>query len=484
MISTLKINLTVFTSGFVLMVFEIVGSRVLAPFLGSSSVVWTSIIGVILAFMSAGYWYGGKMADKYPTAKRLAFVLVLAAIAILVMNLSKNFVLIAVTSLPINLMTKSVVCSMVLFSIPSFLMAFVTPFAIRISSSDVKNSGETAGSIYAVSTIGSIAGTFFSGFVFIALFGTNQILWSLAIVLFAIAALLSIATVKANAVWGLILILGNIYYSAKGHDYVDIDTDYSRIIITEQKHNDRDARMMSISGYVNSGMYLDHPNELVYAYTEFYDLLDVYLSDWKSAVMFGGAGYSYPKHFQNTFPDKQLDVVEIDPKITEIAEKYFSFIPDSTTHIYHQDARFFLAHSTQKYDAVLYDVLTSNLTVPFHLTTREAFEGVSNIMTGDGVLILNVIGDLNGIGSIYVKSEIKTLKEVFPQVHVFNAMGKDYVGITNNIIVALKTSKEKNELAHFSEYEHLLSSKIDVSNLEGGFVFTDNFAPANHLISK
>lgn len=434
--------------------------------------------------MSLGYWYGGKMADQYPSLKRLASVLVFAALAILAMNLGKNFVLKMISSLPMDLMFKSVLSSVILFSIPSFLMAFVTPFAIRLHIDGIEHSGETAGTIYAVSTIGSIAGTFFSGFIFIALFGTNQILWVLSIILFVLAALLAISEVKKHAVWGLILLIGNIYYSAKAHDYVDLDTDYSRVFITNYSYKERDSRFLAISGYVNSGMYLDAPNELVFEYTKYYDLVNYFNPNFKNAVMFGGAGYSYPKHFQDEFPNKQLDVVEIDPELTDIAKHYFHFTPKPNTHIIHQDARNFLADTHRKYDGVLYDVLTSNLTVPFHLTTQETFSGVSQIMTDNGVLIINVIGDLKGKSAAFIQSIIKTVNSVFPQVFVFNAMGKAYSGTTNYVIVALKSTEPFDFSIPNPEYKTYVDSKINPGKLDLGFVFTDNYAPANYLISE
>ncbi len=484
MISKYKIYLTVFISGFVLMVFEIVGSRILAPYLGSSSVVWTSIIGVILGFMSLGYWVGGKLADKHPKLNWLASVLVLAAISILIINLGKDFILYTITKFSISLIAKSLLSSVLLFSIPSFLMAFVTPFAIRLNINKVKNSGETAGTIYAISTIGSILGTFFSGFIFIAFFGTNQILWMLSIVLFLLAAIISFSVIKKHFLWSLVLLFGNIYFSVKSQNYIDIDTDYSRIFITENKYNERNARFISINGYINSGMYLDNPYELIYKYTEFYDLVDFFSKNWDNAVMFGGAGYSYPKHFQNKYPNKQLDIVEIDPSLTAIAKDYFHFEPEQSTQIIHQDARYFLSNTTNKYDAVMYDVLTSNITVPFHLTTLETFKSISNIMTNDGVLIMNLLGNLNGVGSKFIQSEIKTIKQVFSQVYVFNALGKDYNGITNYIIVAIKTSKPIKFTDSGYYYDKFLNTLIDPGNLNDGFILTDDYAPANYLISK
>lgn len=479
-----KIYLTVFFSGFVLMVFEIVGIRILAPYLGSSSVVWTSIIGVILTFMSLGYWYGGIISDKNPTLKKLSYILIFTALSFLILNLSKEFILYVIARISNNLILKSLLGSVILFSIPSFLLALISPLAIRINIKNVANSGETVGSIYAVSTIGSILGTFLSGFFFIAFVGTNQILWALSIVLFILASIIAMDTVKKYFILSISLLIGNLLSSFIPNENVDLDTDYSRIIITESDYKNRAARFMAINGYVNSGMYIDNPTELIYEYAHFYDLVDYYLPNSKNAIMFGAGAYSYPKHFQEKFPKKQLDIVEIDPTLTKIAKEYFHFNPKPSTNIIHQDARYFLSITNKKYDAVLYDVLTSNLIAPFHLTTLETFNSISNIMTDDGVFIMNILGDLNGTGSTFLQSEIKTVKEVFPQVYVFNALGKDFEGISNHIIVGLKKKiiEKIPDAGYF--FDAYFKNLISPVNIDDGIVFTDNYAPANYLISK
>ncbi len=479
-----KVYLSVFTSGFVLMVFEIVGSRVVAPFLGSSLVVWTSIIGVILGFMSFGYWYGGKTADKFPTIERLATVLVYTSAAILILNLGKNYVLKMVSDLPLGLVIKSLLSCTILFSVPSFFLAFVTPFAIRLNIVGVTNSGETAGTVYALSTAGSIIGTFLSGFVMISLFGTNQILWTLSCILFILAGFIAWPTLKNYLFWIILLFIGNLYYSLSDSEYLDIDTDYSRVFVWDETDLKPNSKFMSINGHINSGMYIDNPNTLVYKYTEYYDLIDFFNPTWKSVVMFGGGAYSYPKHFQETFKERNLDVVEIDPRQTEIAVNHFSFVKSPSTKIFHEDARYFLSQCQNKYDGVLYDVLTSDLTVPFHLTTMECFEAVSEILNDNGVFILNIIGDLNGRGSMFIKSEIKTLQHVFPQVHVFDVKGKDNKGPTNYIIVALKSSKGVNFITENDRFNKLLMSKLDLAVNNQGLLLTDNYAPANYLIFR
>jgi spermidine synthase len=479
MVSKTKINITVFTSGFVLMVFEIIGSRILAPFLGSSSIVWTSIIGVILGFMSLGYWYGGKMADKQHSLKALSLVILGAALSIWAMNLGKNVVLKSISFLEIHLIFRSVINATILFSIPSFLMAMVTPFALRLSIKDAENAGEISGSIFAVSTIGSIAGTFTGGFVLISLFGTNHTLLILGAVLFLLAIYVYTDTIKQMGVLGLLLFVFNFYYINKDRDFLDFDTQYSRVFITTQEYQNQASQFLLIDGFVNSGMYLSEPNKLVFEYTQFYDVFEHFKPDFNTTVMFGGAGYSYPKHFQEKHPNKSLDIVEIDPQLTQLAKEYFEFNQTPNTTVIHQDAKLFLNQTQTKYDVVLYDVLTSNLSVPFYLTTQETFTSIKNIMNTDAVLIMNLLGNLDGEGANFLKSEYLTLKTVFEEVSVFSAQDTASEGMKNYMFVAL-TQKSENLKETKTNY---LQNPIKLSGLENAMILTDDFAPTNYLMS-
>ena len=479
MVSKTKISITVFTSGFVLMVFEIIGSRILAPFLGSSSIVWTSIIGVILGFMSLGYWYGGKLADEKHSLKALSLVILGAALSIWAMNLGKNVVLKSISFLDIHLIIKSVVNATILFSVPSFLMAMVTPFALQLCIKDTDNTGAISGRIFAISTIGSIAGTFTGGFILISLFGTNHTLIILGAVLFLLAIYVHPSTIKSFGVWGILLLGLNYYYINKERNFLDFDTQYSRIFITNQEYQNQESQFLYIDGFVNSGMFLNDPNKLVFEYTQFYDVFEHFNPDFKTTVMFGGAGYSYPKHFQEKHPNMPLDIVEIDPELTQLAKDHFEFKQAPTTSIFHQDAKCFLNQTESKYDVVLYDVLTSNLSVPFYLTTQETFTGIKNIMNTDAVLIMNLLGDQNGMGANFLKSEYLTLKTVFEEVLVFSAQDSSVTGMKNYMFVALNMKNENLEVAKTT----YLQNPITLTHLENGMILTDDFAPTNYLMS-
>lgn len=187
------LEVVVFVCGAVLMAFEILGSRMLGPSVGTSMFVWTSIIGVILLSLSLGYYWGGKIADKRPEAKPLAFIILLAAIFIVLSTLIKepllNFLLGMISSVKII----AILSSLLLFSIPSVLLGMVSPYAARIKIKSVEKSGATAGYLYAISTVGSILGVFLTGFYLIPSFRLSKILILLSVILIFVSIFLHIA---------------------------------------------------------------------------------------------------------------------------------------------------------------------------------------------------------------------------------------------------------------------------------------------------
>lgn len=177
------LEVVVFICGAVVMAYEIVGSRMLGPYVGTSMIVWSSIIGIILLSLSLGYYYGGKLADKNPKYKSLALIIAGSALLIILSTLLKDIILSALLNISINVKLVSVLSSVLLFSLPAFGLGMVSPFAARLKMKDVKTSGATVGGLYALSTLGSITGTFLAGFYFIPSFRITTILFILAFVL-------------------------------------------------------------------------------------------------------------------------------------------------------------------------------------------------------------------------------------------------------------------------------------------------------------
>jgi predicted membrane-bound spermidine synthase len=190
------LEVVVFICGAVVMAYEIVGSRMLGPFVGTSIFVWSSIIGIILLSLSLGYFYGGKIADKNPHYKYLSIIVVLSAMLIVASTLLKDILLDNLLNLTKNVKLVSILASLLLFSLPALFLGMVSPFAARLKMVDIKTSGATVGYLYALSTLGSITGTFLAGFYLIPSFRITTILFILAFFLTFSAA-------------GLYLIYGN-----------------------------------------------------------------------------------------------------------------------------------------------------------------------------------------------------------------------------------------------------------------------------------
>lgn len=177
------LEVVVFICGASVMAYEIIGSRMLGPYVGTSMFVWTSIIGVILLSLSLGYMWGGRIADQKPRADILSMYIFIAGLFIILSIFVKDILLEFLLNTISNVKVVSVVASILLFTIPSVLLGMVSPFAARIKMKSVEKSGSTVGNLYAISTVGSIIGVFLAGFYLIPTFKITNILLLLAIVL-------------------------------------------------------------------------------------------------------------------------------------------------------------------------------------------------------------------------------------------------------------------------------------------------------------
>src|SRR5258706_1481924 len=184
------LDITVFACGAIVMIFEIIGSRILSPFIGTSTYVWTSLIGIILGSLSLGYWFGGRVADRRPDVKLLAAVILTASGLISLTVLVKDVLLSLIASAAVGLEIKALVASIILFAPASVCMGFVTPFAVRLKMPSLDNTGSTVGNLYAISTVGSILGTFAAGFFLIPFVGSVRTLYLIAAGLLILSILL------------------------------------------------------------------------------------------------------------------------------------------------------------------------------------------------------------------------------------------------------------------------------------------------------
>jgi spermidine synthase len=201
------------------------------------------------------------------------------------------------------------------------------------------------------------------------------------------------------------------------------------------------------------------------------------------ALMIGGAGYSYPKDYIRTHPESRMDVVEIDPALTELAGKYFEFQPDERTRVYHEDARTFLNREERKYDAILNDAFSSHFSHPFQLATKEAIQHMYNMLTDDGVVITNTISTLAGERSKFTRAEYYTYKSVFPHVALLPVSTKESSDYLQNIMI-IASKKPLNFSSDNPEFKKYLAMRYE-GEVEGGLpILTDEFAPVEHYAAN
>lgn len=443
------LDIVVFACGALVMIYEIIGSRILAPFIGTSTYVWTSLIGVILGALSLGYWLGGKTADRKPDVKYLATAILIASGLVSFTTIAKETVLSIIASVPMWLEFKALVAALVLFAPASVALGFVTPFAVRLRIASLGEAGKTVGRLYALSTVGSIAGTFSAGFVLLPFVGSVRTLYIIAGSLFVLSLMLVPFALTRKHIAAVALLLLGIsgselwrYTLYRTNDLLDIDTEYSRVQVfrAEDRQTGRPIRALSFDPLsTQSAMFLVG-DELVFEYTKFYHLIRVLRPELGRTLMIGGAGYSFPKSYLSAYPEATLDVVEIDPAMTRIAREHFRLTDDPRLRIYHRDGRLFLNDAAcSGYDAVLMDAFGTLFSVPFHLTTHEAVVNIYRCLNEDGVVVFNIGSAIRGPASRFLQAEFRTYQEVFSNVYLFKVRPeRSDDELQNLIIVACK----------------------------------------------
>ena len=496
-ISLIKRNmleLAVFVCGAVVMIYEIVGSRIVSPYLGTSTYVWTSLIGVILGSLSVGYWLGGRVADRQPNIRILALVIFAAGGLVSLAVVIKDIVLTGVASMPVGLETKSVLASLLIFAPASVAFGFVTPYAVKLRMLSLEDSGKTVGRLYALSTVGSIVGTFAAGFLLIPFVGSTRTLYSLAAILFILSFLLAPLKISpANIAVFILFFLGALgseltaYYGRSVKNFHDIDTEYSRVQVfdTTDAATGRPIRAMAIDPYfVQSVIYLD--SEDLYArYIPFYHLARHLRPDFGTALMIGGAGYTFPQEYLRVYPNALIDVVEIDPQMTDIARRHFRLSDDPRLRIFHQDGRVFLNRADPgRYHVVFMDAFGSLFSVPYQLTTIEAVRHIHRTLDDEGIVIFNVGSAIRGDSSGFLQAELATYQAVFSRVVLFKVQTDRADEQTQNlIVVACKNECNVYKETSDPEIVRLLAHRYTEDVPIAAPVLTDDLAPVEYYNS-
>jgi len=418
-----------FISGFSIMAMEISASRLLAPYFGTSLFVWTNIIGVVLIALSAGYFLGGKLADKFPELDFLLKLIFGAGILFLTipwivkpLSSSINLALFNPNSNDVAIFVGSLLVAALLLSLPIFLLGMVSPFIIKLYSLRNENKiGELSGKIFAVSTIGSILGTFLPTLYLIPVLGTKNTINIFALVLIILGSLGFIHK-KKIILGALILLPLNFYfsYATKIKDDPDLifqtESAYQYISVFQDRANTKYLIFNEGSAWqsvynqerVLTGMYYDYFNALPYLENS---------ASSKKVLIIGLCGGTIASQLNYFFGDEiEIDGVEIDQKVINVAKKYFN-LDSSQATVYNQDGRLFLERrSDKKYDLIIVDAYQQEIYIPWTLTTREFWNLAKDRLTDNGLVAINV--NSTSEKSDLLKFITNTLASVFENTYL------------------------------------------------------------------
>jgi predicted membrane-bound spermidine synthase len=438
----IRAAVTVFTASFCTMVIELAAGRVLAPHVGISLYTWTSIIGVVLAGISAGAWAGGAIADRRPGPRTLGWLLLGAGLTALLIVPATSFLagdegLLETAGIGATLLSRVVLLSFLLFFLPSFFLGMISPVAVKLAVRDLESAGRVVGKIYAFSTLGSIVGTFVTGFWLVAAYGTRATLVGTGVVLVAASLILGDLLGRRGRLYaGAVLVAGSVFAAAQTstplpprHDPVlhsgigIIHFDESQYYTIRVERTVRED-----TGDTINALHLDH---LVHSYSDprdpsylEYDYLRAFNEVIRGAarkranfrlLFIGGGGYTLPRLVTHEYPHAQVDVIEIDPEVTRTARRFFGLPRQGRIRTVNQDARWWAMRATHQsnaepYDAIFIDAF-NDLSVPYHLTTREATADFARLLRPDGALVANVIDDYQD--GRFLASYVKTVESVF-----------------------------------------------------------------------
>ena len=387
-----RLAVVVFTAGAATLATEIAASRLLAPYFGSSTIVWANIIGLILLYLSVGYWLGGKVADRRPDPGLLGRMIIVAALAVAVTPFVSrpilDLALRGLDAVSVGAVVGSFFAALALFAVPVTLLGAVSPFAIRLALVDVGEAGTVAGRLYAISTVGSIVGTFLSAIVTIPLLGTQRTMLGAAVLLVLAAALLlgSRWQLLTLAVAGLLFIPAGTVKATSGLLF-ETESSYQYIQIVEREDGSR-ALKLNEGVAVHSVWHRD--SVLTGGVWDTFLLVPPLLDrPVERMLVIGNAGGTVARAFGELYPDVEIDGVEIDGEVTAAGRRYMGLDDNPRLNVVTADGRPYLELTDETYDVIVVDAYHQPY-IPFQLATREFFAAAREHLRPGGVVALNV----------------------------------------------------------------------------------------------
>ncbi|NPV71218.1 MAG: fused MFS/spermidine synthase [Firmicutes bacterium] len=475
--------LMAFLCGGFTMTLELVASRLVAPVLGVSLYTWTSVIGAVLAGMSAGSFAGGWLADRRDPRQILGPILVVSGIAVALIVPILPALHLAIPFLKAPLLRVALPI-LAVFGIPCFAIGLVSPVLYRICLNDPARTGSTVGRLAASGSLGSIAGTFATGFWLIPAFGTRAIVLGVSGGLLFLGVLAMTWKSRRERAVALVLVAAVAVGSLAGlnrfvRDGNVIESAYYRIKIATSVHPVGGiVKQLILDNLIHSAANPDNPDFLWYEYERVSAWV---IRNWAPenvrALFVGGGGYTLPYWVERRYPKGAVEVVEIDPEVTKIALSQFIVNPTKIVSL-NEDGRTAVNNLPpgKKYDLIFGDAF-NDLSVPYHLTTKE-FAGLLRAHLSDnGVYVANII-DTAGGG--FLDAFTTTLSQVFPHIWIVAGSASAAHGVRSPHLVLASASPLPVDKWTAPEDVDFAVNPREPKNK--GLVLTDDHAPVDNLL--
>lgn len=491
-----------FVTGAIVMSFEMLGSRYLNPYFGSGIYTWAALISTVLAALTVGYFLGGVIADRRPSAAVLGAAVLIGSVFILALPAFATAILEGVLDTIDDIKAGSLVSALAIMFFPVAFYGAYSPFAIRLLLRTTRSSGGVSGAVYAVSTAGSIVGTLGTTFFLIPTIGTRSITFTLGAAGILCGLLLmaccrraaTLAPLAAVAVAALAIAApgarAEVFDRAtlRARDdgqFAHIEGQYNDIFVT--KRGDELLLSSRLKGwnYTESRIDLTDPETIPAVYLRRMTTVLAYTPRADSILLIGLGGGVLTNYVGRYLPQAQLDTVEIDPGMIDAAKTYFEVAPTERMRVLESDGRVFLNRSRKLYDVAFIDAYIG-VSVPFHLMTREFYTLLKRHLAPGGAAVFN-IHEVNRLFPV----SVRTLRSVFANVELYRS------GLGEVAVVASDAARSAEELQrraaelqarygfHYPLPDLLMHRALpDTESGAGpGEVLTDDFAPVDVYVA-
>ena len=497
------IYLVAFVTGAIVMGFEMLGSRYLNPYFGSGIYTWAALISTVLAALTVGYFLGGWLADRRPSIAVLGLTVIVGSSYLLLLPLFSTAFLEAALSAIDDIRTGSLAAALSIMFLPVTLLGMYSPFAIRLLMRTARNSGVVSGTVYGVSTAGSIVGTLGTTFFLLPSIGSRAITLSMGAAGLIAGLLLMALRYCGRRVPAIAILAGALFAvlalpAAHASDLIDeriradmlkqedgelahIETQYNDIFITKRRSTLTMSFQLKGWDYTETIVNLREPDDLPVRYTRVMTLGIIYPPQPKKILMIGLGGGSISTYLALSMPETSIDTVELDPGVVSAAKKYFGLRESARVRYLTGDGRVLLRRSPEKYDLILVDAFRGGF-VPFHLLTKEFYTLLKDHLTPGGAVTFNIHD-----GTKLYLSTLRTLSSVFASTHIYpSGEGETITVVTadpapdQTTLAARAASLQQRHKFRFP-LPALLARRANLPAFDKADILTDDFAPVDVL---